>query len=64
MDRMILGFLVARGHPVILLSCLISVVLFLSWIPVSGLPNARADRRGRPVMLELSTDATRPRSVQ
>ena len=42
MDRMVLGFLVVRGHPVILLSCLISVVILLSWFPVSGLSNVAA----------------------
>jgi hypothetical protein len=27
-------------------------------------PNARTDRRGRPVVSELETDTARPRSVQ
>jgi hypothetical protein len=27
-------------------------------------PNDRTDRRGRPVVLKLETDAARPRSVQ
>jgi hypothetical protein len=31
MDRMVLGVVVVLGHPAILLSCLIGVVLFLSW---------------------------------
>jgi hypothetical protein len=42
---MLLGVVVVLGHPVILLSCLIGVVLFLSWIPVSGLSNDKGQRR-------------------
>jgi hypothetical protein len=48
MDRMLLGVVVVLGHPVILLSCLIGVVLFLSWIPVSGLSNAKVSDGSQP----------------
>jgi hypothetical protein len=36
MDGMLLGVVMVPRHPVILSSCLKSVLLFLSWIPVSG----------------------------
>ena len=38
----------------------VMVILSMCAMP----PNARTDRRGRPVASELETDAARPRSVQ
>ena len=45
MDRMPLGLVVVRHHPVILSSCLRLDVSFLCWIPVSGLSNVEGQRR-------------------
>ena len=56
MDRMLLGVVVVLGHPVILLSCLIGVVLFLSWIPASGLSNDQL-RDGWDLAHEWNHDA-------
>jgi hypothetical protein len=45
MDRMLLGIVVVRSHPVILSSCLRLEIRFLSWFSVSGLSNVAAHRR-------------------
>jgi hypothetical protein len=48
MDRILLSVVVVRAHPVILLSCLIRVLMLLSWIPVSGLSNAKVSDGSQP----------------
>jgi hypothetical protein len=41
-------FWASSWYVVILLSCLIRVVLFLSWIPVSGLSNVKVSNGSQP----------------